>query len=83
MEQNTSRDLRARVQMVAGAGVAGVLGVVYLSVDLSVHRSIIVLALWSVALVLLRGPMSPRLVALVVLVLGACAIAEVPYATDL
>jgi hypothetical protein len=83
MEQNSLRDLRARVQMVAGAGVVGVLGVVYLSVDLSVHRSIIVLVLWSVALVALRGSMSPRLVALVVVVLGACAIAEVPYGTDL
>lgn len=83
MGQNTFRDLCARIQMVAGVVVVAVLGVVYISVDLSVHRSIIVLALWSVALVALRGTMSPRLVALVVVVLGACAIVEVPYGTDL
>lgn len=83
MEQNTLRDLRARVQMVAGVSTVVVLGVVYLGLDTTIHRSIVVLSVWSVALLAVRGPVSSRLTAMTVVILGAVAIAESPNGSDL
>jgi hypothetical protein len=83
MEQSASRDLRSRVQMVAGVSVVVVFGAVYLGVDTTVHRSLVVLSAWSIALLAVRGPVSLRPTALSVVALGAVALAESPNGSDL
>lgn len=59
------------------------LGVAYLAVDFSIHRSLIVLTLWSSAALMMNGPVSRWVVFLGVTVLGAVAVAEIPFGTDL
>jgi hypothetical protein len=83
MEQIALRDLRARVQMVAGVSIVVVLGSVYLGLDMTVHRSIVVLSAWSIALLAVRGSVSWRLTAMSVVALGAIALAELPNGSDL
>lgn len=83
MEQMASYDLRARVQQMAGVTVVVVLGAVYVGLDTTIHRSLVVLSAWSIALLALRGPVSLRPTALSVVALGIVASAESPNGSDL
>lgn len=83
MDRRVWRNCRARVQTVGGVSAVVVLGAVYVGLDTTVHRSLLVLSAWSIALLAVRGPVSFRLTSLSVVTLGAVAIAESPNGSDL
>lgn len=73
----------SRVRQMLWLTIVVALGVGYLALDTTVHRSIVILIAWSIALLAIRGPIRPWAAVIAMAILGVAAVADVPHGTDL
>lgn len=76
---SSAMPVRSTAWIVLSVGLA----VAYLSIETSIHRSLIVLTIWSVATLMIRGSVMRWSALAAVAIVGAAAVADVPQGTVL